>query len=211
MAICLGVPYLDYEEIRRYADGFLLKYHPKRTVPVPIGLVVERDLQLEVRPIYNLLRDYGRAGYLTSDGKEIAVDQFIMARRPNLYYFTLAHEVGHLFMHAQLYEKLHFDRASEWKKFQQEVSGKSISRLDWQAHCFAGLVLVPKERLAEAIAGAGDFTEQRRKAEAKSISFDAYENRLRKVVARTICGQFGVSAEVIERRIDLERIVLSAP
>ena len=54
--------------------------------------------------------------YITHDRKEIRVDQYVLESRENRYRFSLAHEVGHLVLHPDLFEYLHFDNIAAWKE-----------------------------------------------------------------------------------------------
>ena len=211
LAICLGVPYWKYETIQGWADSFLQRYHPRKTIPIPIEIIVERDLQLGIVPIPNLLKDHRVDGFLKSHCREIVVDQFICNYRPSRYHFTLAHEVGHLQMHADLYRKVRVDSLHDWKDFQNNLSEKSRTALEWQANAFAGLILVPADDLESAIRSCvRKFAGQWRRAEAAEVSKQALEDRLTQAVSEEICKLFGVSAEVIVRRIEREGFLVSA-
>jgi len=211
LAICLGVPYWNYETIRGWADSFLQRYHPKKTIPVPIEIIVERDLQLGIVPIPNLLKDHRVDGFLKPNCREIVVDQFICNHRPTRHNFTLAHEVGHLQMHANLYKKVRIDSLHDWKDFQNSLSEKSRGALEWQANAFAGLILVPADHLETAIRSCvRKFAGQWGRAKAAEVSKQALEDRLTQAVSQEICDSFCVSAEVIVRRIEREGFLLSA-
>jgi Zn-dependent peptidase ImmA (M78 family) len=54
-------------------------------------------------------------GFITSDLKEIYVDESVYTKWPNRYRFTLAHEVGHAILHRDLFRQRRFRSVREWK------------------------------------------------------------------------------------------------
>ena len=211
MGICLGVPYLEYEDIRQGANVFLGRYYPAKSIPLPIERIVEQNLQLDIVPIPNLLKDHRVDGFIKSNGREIVIDEFICDRRPARYRFTLAHEVGHLQMHLGLFTKVGIGRVQDWIAFWNDLSEKSRRYLEWQANAFAGLVLVPGEHLESEIRSwVGKFSREIIIARNAKISEESIEDQLRKAISDQICLRFEVSPEVINRRIDKEGFILSA-
>ncbi len=47
-------PYIPYEEIVKKASQFLDDYHPSREIPIPIELIVEDKLGLDIVPLPQL-------------------------------------------------------------------------------------------------------------------------------------------------------------
>ena len=47
-------PFLPYDKIRPYAQLFLEKYHPTKTVPIPIEEIIEFELKMDIIPMPNL-------------------------------------------------------------------------------------------------------------------------------------------------------------
>ena len=48
------VPFLTRETLRRRAEGFLSKCHASLVLPIPIELIVERELGLDIIPVPGL-------------------------------------------------------------------------------------------------------------------------------------------------------------
>ncbi len=67
------------------------------------------------------------------------------------YRFPLAHEAGHVVLHTELFKQQRFRRVDDWKDFVRTFPELDLSRLEWQAHSFAGLVLVPADALERVI------------------------------------------------------------
>ena len=210
MSICLGVPYRTYDDVRVFAEEFLRKHHPGRSIPVPIERIVEKHLRLGIFPVPDLMIDLDTDGFLTSDLQEIYVDSQICSRVPARYNFTLAHEVGHLVMHAALYREYVFTEVHEWKAFHDNLSEKSRARFELQAYDFAGLVLVPKDHLLCAVdQQLKEMPAEWKGVGAESIPPRAVEERLRAAISQRICRSFEVSSQVIEKRLEKEGIIVS--
>jgi Zn-dependent peptidase ImmA (M78 family) len=84
----------------------------------------------------------------------------VLERRLNRYRFTLAHELGHLYLHRELYAELRFGTLNEWKRFQTEVDETDYNWLEYQAYAFAGLVLVPTGHLRTQFQSAAEAAER---------------------------------------------------
>ncbi len=87
-------------------------------------------------------------GFTSSDLKSIYVDQFVFEKRPYRCRFTLAHELGHIELHADIFKKLPCDSISKWKERYKAIGRSDYGWLEWQANCFVGLLLVPTKLLA---------------------------------------------------------------
>jgi Zn-dependent peptidase ImmA (M78 family) len=70
------------------------------------------------------------------------------------YRFTLAHEIGHKILHKLIFEELGFSNSDEWKYIQSVFNPKQYGKMEYQADCFAGLVLVPSFHLKNLFNGA---------------------------------------------------------
>ena len=198
----LNVPHLTYNQIRAAAEAFLKRYHPFKKVPVPIEQMIEFQMGLDIVPLPGLLEAYGVDGFTSSDLSEISVDQFVYEHRPTRYRFTLAHEVGHVVLHAELFKAHRFRGIEAWKRFLMGVPELDYSRLEWQAYSFGGLVLVPGEALQQELKVAAKQV----KAQGLSKETDFAKALMTDIVAT----RFGVSSEVIERRLGYEQIKLAS-
>lgn len=128
--------------IRESALGFLKRYHPKDTIPVPIEEIVEFDLELDIIPVPGLKKNHGIDGALSQDFSQIYVDDYTLENIPKRHRFTLAHEVGHFVLHKTDIENGEIETFEDWLDYVKTISGFG----DWfetQAHIFAGYVLMP--------------------------------------------------------------------
>lgn len=188
-------PILSYAQIRTRAEAFLARHHASGTVPVPIEEIVEFQLGLDIFPLPSLRTLLEIDGFLTGDLKQIVVDEDIYLRHPNRYRFTLAHEVGHVELHAELYRSAGFETVEEWKRFVNSIPEETHGWLEYQAYAFAGLVLVPSEPLD---AGVRECIES---ATSLTIDLAANEDYLWEQSAHFLAKRFQVSAAVIEKRL----------
>ncbi len=203
------IAYLSYEHLRERAAAFLAQHHPSGTMPVPIEEIAEAKLGLDIVPVPGLqdaLRsdDYGVVGFLTSDLKEIHVDEWIWKHRYNRYRFTIAHEIGHLVLHRDLYESRRFDSIHTWKVFINSISDEVHGWYEWQAYAFAGLVLVPGDALRQAVATRVD--EVVTQAKLKGIPIQRVRDTAWDIVLDIVAKDFAVSVDVIQRRVEKDNL-----
>ena len=196
-----SVPHLSYDQLRRYADAFLRKYHPTLQIPVPIEQIIEFQLHLDIVPLPGLEEAFEIVGFTASTLDEISVDQHVYEHRPGRYRFTLAHEVGHVVLHAELFKEHRFRGADEWKRFVRAFPDLDLSRLEWQAHSFAGLVLVPSEALQRELKSAA------KRVKASSIAKET--DFTKSLIVDMMATRFQVSGDVIERRLTYDQIKMT--
>ena len=195
---------LSWEEIRQTAEIFRKQYvTPVDTIPVPIETIVEFDLKLEILPIHGMREKTDIDGFLTSDMKTIYVDAKILMedRYQNRLRFTYAHEIGHLVLHEEEIRKFKFRNYDEWMHFRKEIGENDLIWFEQQAYEFAGRLLVPRQKLSDALEG------QMENIELYLKSFPNSDNdKLIDSVANAICQNFEVSSSVIYRRIRREKL-----
>ena len=196
-----SVPHLSYDQLRRHADAFLTKYHPTLQIPVPIEPIIEFQMHLDIVPLPGLEEAFEIVGFTASSLDEISVDQHVYEHRPGRYRFTLAHEVGHVVLHAELFKEHRFRGADEWKRFVRAFPDLDLSRLEWQAHSFAGLVLVPSEALRRELKSAA------KRVKASSIAKET--DFTKSLIVDMMATRFQVSGDVIERRLNYDQIKLT--
>ncbi len=196
----ITAPLFSYEDLRQQAHEFLAKYHPKGTIPVPIEEIVEFQFDIDIVPMPGLQTAFDVVSFLTSNLREIHVDEFVYRNRPGRYRFSLAHEIGHCVLHRDLYQQFRFSNISQWKEFLGTSSEREYRFLEWHANTFAGLVLVPHDHL---LAEAGKCVEL-----IKSSDLDLARNwdYAWTQIAASLADPFEVSTQVIERRLEKEKI-----
>jgi len=195
-----SVPHLSYDQLRRQAEGFLARYHASKRIPIPIEKIVEFELKLDIVPVPGLEEAFEIVGFTSSDLSEITVDEYVYESQANRYRFTLAHEAGHVVLHTDLFKQQRFRRVDDWKDFVRTFPELDLSRLEWQAHSFAGLVLVPGDALERVI------REVIRQVKAQGVNHERdFANDL---VVEVVATRFEVSTEVIQRRLGYDQLNL---
>ncbi len=120
-------------------------------------------------------------------------------RWQNRIRFSVAHEVGHLILHADLCQAFRPATRDEWIEFVQTVDNDEYFIIEQQAYEFAGRLLVPRDMLLTELKIVKPKVE-----EAKRKLPNIGESPLREYVAVAVCRRFGVSDQVILRRIERE-------
>lgn len=200
MAKEIEAPVLSYEDIRKRADGFLQQHHPGRNIPVPIEEIVEFHLGINIVPLPGLHQVLEVDGFTSSDLKNIFVDEFIYKSRPGRYRFTLAHEVGHVVIHRNIYRTASIRNIREWKDFINSIPDQTHRWLEYQAYSFGGLVLVPSEHLQRL---ADKYVKRIRK---EGILLEEKRNPGWEWIADWLAKDFAVSTQVIEKRLEKDGI-----
>jgi len=193
-------PYLSYDKIRYKAEEFLLHQHPQRTIPVPIEEIVEFNLGRVSVPIPDLRRTCDVDGFLTGDLRSNMVDASLLAEQERRYRFTLAHEVGHLILHGDVYRRHAFHSISVWKAFMGKISDEEHRWFESHAYAFAGLVLVPGDDLQRYLTKTMEWIQRR------GIFSETHREFAWDWIEDALAEQFSVSREVIHRRMDKDRL-----
>jgi len=194
----IQIPFLRNEEIRKRADEFREK-HWGNKIPVDIEFIAERNLDLLMITVPNLRSQADTEAYLSGDLKEIVYDPDIPEVRIR---FSVAHEIGHFVLHAEVIKKLRISSAEEWKEMQRTFPEAIWGRAEYQAREFAGRVLVPREQLVRSLK---DLQNEIQKA--RNLVPDLEITVLKELVSPKIAKKFYVSDEVIVRRMDTEEIL----
>ena len=176
------------------------EFHAAGSIPTPIEEIAEIKCGLDIIPLPGLRDLLEIDGFISSDLSCITVDQFVLERRLNRYRFTLAHELGHLYMHRDIYTELKFGALNEWKQFQREVDEADYNWLEYQAYAFAGLVLVPTGHLKAQFQSAAEA------AERIGFSRQGEPEAFLEYVTEALREVFQVSDAVIAKRLRYENL-----
>jgi hypothetical protein len=203
---------LDYSEFKckwidpvslwDIADGTRKKYWPESKLPVNTEEIVEFRLRLNIEPVKYLLSTVDIDAYLKRDLSGIVVDYdcYMNDKFTNRMRFSFAHELGHFFLHKDIYMKFEIDSPEDWKNFVLNVPENEYKSFEWQANEFAGRLLVPYPELENQIEKVGGILKENNLIPFLKIDPDAVLSR----ISPMLCKPFGVSTEVIERRVKRE-------
>lgn len=192
----ISIPYLSDDALRRAAAEFLAKYHPPGTIPVPIERIVEFQLGIDIIPIPGIHRAYDIDSMLSKDMRQICIDSAVFEDFPGRYRFSLAHEAGHIELHAEIFAQLQFSDIADWKSaICDDVGERDYGKLEFQAYTFAGLVLVPPASLEERLRAAVSL------AASKGLTVQADSDIAKNAIEGYLSKEFVVSRDVIRRRL----------
>lgn len=196
-------PFITIENIRKAADQFRSQYWPQDTIPVDIFEILEFELGIEIRSVLNLKEAGDIDALLLGDLKTIAVDQneFLNERAQNRLRFSVAHEIGHLILHSDIFSKIQYSSVDEWIDFFQKIPDEEYYWIEQHAYEFAGRLLVPREKLIEKLNNAIALAEK-----SGFNAWDTSGESTREYIAHGIARYFEVSDQVIEKRLIKEKL-----
>jgi Zn-dependent peptidase ImmA (M78 family) len=115
--------------------------------------------------------------------------------------FSVAHEIGHLILHRGIFAGLKHASAREWFDYISAIPDVEYGWVEWQAYEFAGRLLVPPDALRK------EFQSAIKSAQAAGYSdWLAADEAALDYIATRIAPKFGVSTEVIAKRLRVEKL-----
>jgi len=195
--------WLRVEDIWDCAEDVRTRYWSAK-LPVDVEAIVEFKLKLDIDPENNLMQKTDMEAYLRSDLRGIVVDHdhYMNEKFANRMRFSFAHELGHFFLHKDFYAMIVFESAEEWKEILLSLPDTEYRFFEYQANEFAGRLLVPREALVNEIENALKLLELNSMLEYLKADPNAVLSRISTQLSRP----FGVSIDVIERRVDREKL-----
>ncbi len=195
-------PFISPEQAWKEADRIRELYWPSGRLPVEVEEILW-PLGLRLEPIQSLKESGDVDALLRSDLAAIMVDldEYMDDRRQNRIRFSMAHELGHFVLHGDLYRAIAYSSVEEWIDFVQRLPEDQYGFIEFHAYEFAGRLLVPVERLRKEL--------ERAAKEADKAGFTAWDqsgDAAREYMANSLGRVFGVSTQVIEKRIIRERL-----
>jgi len=197
---------LSMSQIRDIAEDFRNEHIFNDALPVDIELIVEATMGIRIIPVESLPKNCDMEGFISKDFKSIYVDTDLYM--DDRYYkrvrFTIAHEIGHLILHRDTINLVRFLSEDEWKNFRMNLNDKSLAWFETQASEFAGRILVPLDPLII------NFKKARNETVKMNSGWDSpkiEEEELFATHAQIRAPKFGVSVDVIEKRLRKENIM----
>ena len=197
-------PYIPKGQIWQAAENFRDEFWPESALPVDIERIVEERLNLNIEPERGLLSEIDIDAYLRIDLTGIVVDYdcYMNEKYMNRLRFSFAHELGHFFLHNDIYSTFCIDAPSAWKDFMLNIPDREYGFFEYQANEFAGRTLVPRGRLLAKLKICLQKVQ-----EAGMLDLVATDpGALLSGISSTLCRPFGVSYKVIEIRVEREEL-----
>lgn len=165
-------------------------------------MIIENRLRLNIEPEHDLMRDLDIDAYLRVDLTGIIVDYncYMNEKYINRLRFSFAHELGHFFLHKDIYESFSITDLKDWKYFMENIPDREYGYFEYQANEFAGRALVPRPRLVEELQNCLQKLRELGLTDFVLTDPGAVLSR----ISPTLCKPFGVSDQVIERRVERE-------
>ena len=197
----IRAPYIPIEEIHRKADEFRKKYNGEK-IPVDIFYIAEIELGIEVLPIQDLQKTLGIDTLITSSFETIYVDkdQYMNESQEVRLRFSIAHELGHFVLHREFHSMLNIADLEGYIKYMQDIPREEYFFLEQHANEFAGRLLVPVDRLHQKV------VESRKRVPSELLKKE-HNGLVISYMAREIAEEFSVSDDVIEKRINKEKLM----
>lgn len=195
-------PFILPEKAWQEADRIRREHWPSGQVPVEVEEILWK-MGLRIDPIPSLKITSDVDALLSGDLTRIMVDaeEYMDDRHLNRMRFSIAHELGHYVLHKRLYHDIKITSVDEWIHFMESIPEDQYGYIEQQAYEFAGRLLVPSDLLKREVGQAVI------KAQAAGfIDWDGSGDAAREYMATNLCRIFGVSSQVIEKRIIREKI-----
>jgi Zn-dependent peptidase ImmA (M78 family) len=194
--------WIDKNKLRKLADQIRQEYWPEDILPIDTTKIIELRLKLEVEPRFDLLSALDMDAYLKTNLRGIVVDHdcYMQDKFANRLRFSLAHELGHYFLHKDVYSSLPLLSIEDWKDFILNVPEAEYGNFEWQANEFAGRFLVPYDKLKFKVEKSLEMIRNSGLIEYLHQDPDAVLSRVSPFLRKT----FGVSEQVIDIRVKRE-------
>ena len=144
-------PILSKRDLEEAANKIRNQHASLAKVPIDVLAFAEFDLSLEFEfaPIQHLNQD----AFLRPDRTGILFNSAtfkIPQYKPRIR-FSAAHELGHFFLHEEVYGKLQFSSVDDWIKFIGAIPIVEYQWMEFHADEFAGQLLMPSKELQGAL------------------------------------------------------------
>jgi hypothetical protein len=206
------LPFMSYQAVSLSADRWLGQYHPSRRGPVPIEDIVELELGIDIVPVPSLEQAYEVVGILGGDLKTIHIDQRVYEKQEARTRFTLAHELAHLNLHAEILQEQSAlwlggpsNDVEDWLRMLYRIDEREYDWMETHANWWAGCVLVPIGHLEEALRDASQDALVR--WERANTGVPLSDAGLADAVSPTLAAIFQVSPESIRVRLRKEGLL----
>ncbi len=196
----LSVRRYTFRELSKVAENFLATYHSSGELPIPVEEIIEFELDLDIVPIPRLMLDLDVDAFITADLKEIRVDKYIQETVLTRYRASLAHELSHLLIHREFFEKLRFETVTQWKETLASLEEAEVEKLEYQARLLGALILVPPAQLQEQFEIACAKIPS-------SLSLDTLTDKAKEIFAGGVAKPFIVSPALMLRRLGQDRLL----
>ena len=196
-------------QIWEKAEELRERYGTLKSDQIPLDMIsfVELELRLDLIPFDRLRDDFGADAAILADFTGLYIDgeifdtiDLVRGARLNRLRFSIAHELGHLFLHREQFEAAAIQTNENFLDWLNEHNGHKFD-FEREANEFAGRLLVPVEILSDC------FEKMLPAMDGKYGRHGWVSNsEIRSKAAELIAPRFGVHPIAIETRFDREGI-----
>ncbi len=169
---------------------------------MPIEEIIEFRFELDIVPIPDLLYGSDIYALVSWDMKTISIDANIQENRPQIYNYSLAHELSHILLHKDVVEQFEYANIAEWKTVVTGIDKEVYAEFEWQADALARLILVPTAELSIEFGKAA----ARIKAAGLTLEQAKSTERGRYMVEDSLARLFVVSRNIITDRANRDKL-----
>ena len=141
-------PFLHLQSIQDKITELETQYPVLLEIPIDCEQFAEIDLGIEIIPVPELRARVDADAFITRDFSSILIDNdyFNNSKMRARNNFSIAHELGHLFLHKDYFEtQCPGKTEEEWIEFMTQMPDAVHNNLEWQANAFAALMLMPHD------------------------------------------------------------------
>lgn len=195
----IKAPHYNKCAIKNKAEEFISEYNPSRNFPLEIELIAENQ-NIKIYPIPELKKRATVDGFIKPDLSQIAIDEDIYFNCEVRARFTIAHEMGHWYLHKDLYNTIcknyQYDSETEYLEFISKIPQKELGFVEWQSFFFAANILVPPKELNK------QFNSMLNGSTVNNLTADVLMS-----IVEELCAFFKVSSQVIQKRLIEENTI----
>lgn len=184
-------------DVNRNSNEFLQKYNPSGILPTSIEEIVELQMNIALVVVPGIKNLLGIDAFISSDFSQITIDEYTYETYPERTKFSIAHEIGHLILHADWYKNNGPKSLDDYLTFHERINKKTYKYLEIQANTFAGFILVPTTPLITLLR-----TKLGRKPSSEDLS-------ILLPIFQELLDVFRVSGEMLLYRMQKEKLVKS--
>ena len=196
----IEVAYISKPDIGQRAEEVLTRFHPTRSYPVPVELILERNFHVDIVPIPGLADSSNSMAFTSANLAQISVDRDHFKNSPDKYRFTLAHELGHIVLHEYIYTISNHRSIDNFLAFMDHFPQEEYGNLEVQANYFAGFFVAPRDVLLEATEQGVEKIREHGLADARGIKL-AWPH-----IIEHVAELLGLTKFPVEFRMDYEGI-----
>ncbi len=203
----IKVKYVPYKQISEATEKVLAKYNLAQSFPIDIDNLVDNTLGINVIPFPYLYKDFGISAITSSDLEKMYVDEYLFMNLDQKYRFTLAHELGHRFIHKDIFRQAKIESLDTYREFLASLSDEEYYSLEYQADCFAGLFLVPPKQLEEQFKKRVKRVTSFVKNRLQNTPREHYFDLIKAVLSREMSPFFGIHPTGIKIRLEKDNLL----